>query len=124
MGLPGWTFGDKKHMRLELCAVIQPGQLELQALWVCTKTLLLSSVCGTLQRIASTSSTVLAQDHFYSDFCCLPSTCQTQASSMAMICWQRQGEGVCTQQVDDNWGCHLLNGCLCAMLRLTCADAN
>ena len=30
-------------------------------------------------------STVLAQDHFYSDLCCLPSTCQTQASSMEMI---------------------------------------
>ena len=82
--------------------------------WLFAKTVLLPSRCSILQRIASGSSTVLAQDHFYSDFCCLPSTCQTQASSMAMICWQRQGEGVCTQQVDDNWGCHLLNGCMSA----------
>ena len=30
--------------------------------------------------------TVLAQDHFYSDFCGLPSILQTQAMSMLMIC--------------------------------------
>ena len=31
------------------------------------------------------SSTVLAQDHFYSDFCGLPSIFQTQAEPMLMI---------------------------------------
>ena len=65
------------------------------------------------------SSTVLAQDHFYSDLCCLPSTCQTQASSMEMSLWQRHVEGNCFKQVDDNWRCQFLNGCLSILLMPT-----
>ena len=66
-------------------------------------------------RLGLTPSTVLAQDHFYSDLCCFPSTCQTQASSMEMSVWQRHVEGSCFKQVDDNWRCQFLNGCLCLM---------
>ncbi len=40
---------------------------------------------GNVALQARLSSTVLAQDHFYSDFCGLPSTTQTQAKSMLMM---------------------------------------
>ena len=73
---------------------------------------------GHEQREVPKLSTVLAQDHFYSDLCCLPSTCQTQASSMEMTVWQRHVEGSCVKQVDDNWRCQLLNGCVGTIVRM------
>ena len=38
---------------------------------------------------------------------------------MEMSLWQRHVEGNCFKQVDDNWRCQFLNGCLSVLLMFT-----
>ena len=65
------AHGQQQSGRASASAVVKAARLYTTSLAYSTATLF-------------TVSTVLAQDHFYSDLCCLPSTCQTQALSMGM----------------------------------------
>ena len=74
----------------------------IHACAVCRNTRTCGAELRPLHRLATDLSTVLAQDHFYSDFCGLPSILQTQAISMLMnIAALRCGKAFGSTKVDE-----------------------